>query len=103
MAARSLRVLEVVRVDLRVPLPLVGQLVLGKAGVHRAGLDTGVAVDALLGIDVEHLDLVVIRLVRGRMDAIDRAYLDAGVVLGSDAGFSDHVGRMSPESLARRA
>ena len=48
--------LVVVGVDLGVLLPLVGQLVLGEAGVDRAGLDAGVAVDALLGVDVEHLD-----------------------------------------------
>ena len=52
---------EVVGVDLRVLLPLVGELVLGEARVHRAGLDAGVAVDALLGVDVEHLGRVVVR------------------------------------------
>ena len=67
------------------------ELVLGEARVDRAGLDAGVAVDALLGIDVEHLDLVVVGLVRRRMDAVDGADFDAGVVLGADAGFSDHV------------
>src|SRR4051794_2060329 len=37
----------VLRVALREAGPLVGQLVLGEAGVHGAGLDAGVAVDAL--------------------------------------------------------
>ena len=50
--------LVVVGVDLGVPLPLVGELVLGEAGIDRAGLDARVAVDALLGIDVQ-LRLVV--------------------------------------------
>src|SRR4051812_13459514 len=36
----------VLRVDLGEALPLLGQLVLGEAGVHRAGLDAGIAVDA---------------------------------------------------------
>src|SRR5688572_17627212 len=56
----SAGVLVVVRVDLRELLPLVRQLVLGEARVHGAGLDAGVAVDALVGVDVEHLDVVVI-------------------------------------------
>src|SRR3954471_17123965 len=83
--------LEVVRVDLDELVPLVGDLVLREAGVDRARLDAGVAVDALLRIDVEHLDRVVVGLVRRRVDAVDRADLDAGVVLGADAGLGDDV------------
>src|SRR3712207_8986333 len=49
----------------------------------------GVAVDALLRVDVEHLDLVVVGLVGRRVDAVDRADLHAGVVLGPDAGLGD--------------
>src|SRR5215216_4288771 len=83
--------LVVVRVQLGVLLPLVRELVLGEAGIHRAGLDAGIAVDALVGVDVEHLDLVVIRLVGRRMDAVDRTDLDARVVLLADAGLRDDV------------
>src|SRR6476620_4286247 len=83
---------EVVRVDLRVLLPLVGQLVLGEARIDRAGLHAGVAVDALLGIDVEHLGSVIAGLVGRRVDAVHGAHLDAGVVLGADARLGDHVG-----------
>ena len=46
------------------------------------------------GIDVELLDLVVVRLVGRGMDAVDRAHLDARVVLGVDAGFGDDVGHV---------
>src|SRR4051794_33691231 len=97
----------VLRVDLRELLPFLGQLVLGEAGVDGAGLDARVAVDALLGIDVQLLNAVVVGLVRRRMDAVHRAYLDAGVVLGADAGLGDHVGharkhrRDLPRSTAR--
>src|SRR6185437_1478956 len=83
---------EVVRVDLHVLLPLVGELVLGEAGVHGARLDARVAVDALLGVDVEHLGRVVSGLVWRRVDAVDGADLDTGVVLGADARLSDYVG-----------
>src|ERR1700689_629739 len=81
-----------VGVDLRVLLPLLRQLILGEARVDGARLDTGVAVDALLGVDVEHLGGVVSRLVGRRVDAVHRAYLDTGVVLGADARLGDHVG-----------
>src|SRR5690349_19876331 len=74
----------VVRVDLGVFRPLGGKLVLGEASVHRAGLDAGVAVDALVRVDVELLDRVVIGLVRRRVDAVDGANLDARVVLLAD-------------------
>src|SRR5918997_3721264 len=90
----ALLLLVVVRVQLRELLPLVRKLVLGEARVDRACLHAGIAVDALVGIDIEHLDLVVVRLVRGRMDAIDRTDLDARVVLGADAGLRDDVGHV---------
>src|SRR5204863_9877416 len=64
---------------------------LGEARVHRAGLHAGVAVDALLGVDVEHLHSVIARLVWRRVDAVDGAHLDAGVVLRADARLGDYV------------
>src|SRR5438445_259821 len=82
----------IVRVELRVVLPLVGRLVLGEAGIHRAGLDAGIAVDALLRVDVEPRDVVVVRLIGRRMDAVDRADLDARIVLSAYAGLADDVG-----------
>jgi hypothetical protein len=56
-----------------------------------AGLDAGIAVDALLWIDVELVDLLVVGLIGGGMDAVHWADLDARVVLDSDARFSDDV------------
>ena len=87
--------LEVLRVDLGVLRPLGRELVLGEAGVHRAGLDAGVAVDALVGVDEELLWRVVVGLVGGRVDAVDGADLDAGVVLLPDAGLRDDVCHLS--------
>ena len=90
---------EVLRVELGVVRPLLRELVLGEARVDGTGLDAGVAVDALLWIDVEHLDLVVVGLVGRRVDAVHRTDLDARVVLGPDARFSDHIGHSaSPRS-----
>src|SRR5436190_246196 len=96
---RSGLVGEVLRVLLDVVRPLVGHLVLREAGVHGAGLDAGVAVDAFLGVDVQLLDVVVVRLVGRRMDAVDRAHLDARVVLRANAGLGDDVGHFGSGSL----
>ena len=98
VAAALGRRLEVLGVDVDELVPLVGELVLGEAGVDGAGLHAGIAVDALLGIDVELLDLVVVGLVRCGVDAVDRADLDARVVLLADAGLSDHVGHQARDS-----
>ena len=93
-AAGRLLAGEVLGVDLRELRPLLGELVLGEAGVDGAGLDAGVAVDALVGIDEELLLGLVVGLVGRRVDAIDRADLDARVVLLADAGLCDHVGQV---------
>jgi hypothetical protein len=62
---------EVGRADLDVLLPIGGDHVLGRDGVDRAGLYAGVAVDALLGIDVELLGLPEVGLVGPRVNAVD--------------------------------
>jgi hypothetical protein len=46
----------------------------------------------MLSCTVEHLRLVVARLIRGRVDAIHRAHVDARVVLDPDAWFGDYIG-----------
>jgi hypothetical protein len=56
-------------------VPLRRHLFLGGDGVDRAGLDAGVAVDALVGVDVELLVLLIVRLLRRWVDAVDRAHL----------------------------
>src|SRR5262249_43976829 len=53
-----------------------------------------------------HLDLVVVGLVGRRVDAVDGADFDAGIVLGSDAGLGDHVSHIgnpdiSPQTSGR--
>src|SRR5947209_11058319 len=81
----------VARVRLDVAAPFFGHLVLGEAGVDRAGVDAGVAVDALGRVDMEMLSRLVARFVLRWMDAVDRTYLDARVVLRPDAGLGYHV------------
>src|SRR4051794_1143025 len=72
-------------------LPLVGDLLQGVDRLDRAGVDAEAAVDALLGVDVEHLPVLVLAV-----DAVDRADVDAGRILHSDAGFGDDVGHSKP-------
>src|SRR5204863_5263005 len=98
----ELRLRVVLGVDLDVLRPLVRELVLGEAGVNRARLDAGVAVDALVGIDEKLLDVLVVRLVGRRVDAVNGTDLDARIVLLPDAGLGDDVGHgwLSPSLAA---
>jgi hypothetical protein len=78
-------------------LPLVRRLLLRKDRLHRAGVDAEAAVDALLGMDVELLPVLVLAV-----DAIDRAHIHARDVLHPDAGLGDDVGH-ALESCATSA
>src|SRR6266849_2363475 len=74
-------------------LPVGRRLVLGEDRFHRAHRLAGAAVDALIRVDVEHL--------RPLVDAVDRADLDAGLVLDVDARLRDDVrhGDLPPAAL----
>jgi hypothetical protein len=69
-----------------------GDVVVVEDGLDRADGLAGAAVHALVGVDVEHAVAFV--------DAVDRAFLDAGLVLDVDAGLADDVGHCQPPSLA---
>src|SRR5215211_5505022 len=73
-------------------LPLGGHVVLVEDGLHRADGLAGAAVHAFVGVDVEHAVALV--------DAVDRTFLDAGLVLDVDAGLADDVGHRSAPSHA---
>src|SRR5437588_7199727 len=88
--------LEMPRVELHVLLPFVRHLILRVARVDRTGLDARVAVDAVVRIDEQVRDLFVVRLVGRRVDAVHGTYLDARVVLRSDARFGYHVRQGDP-------
>jgi hypothetical protein len=64
-------------------VPLLGHIVFVVDRFDRADRLTGPTVDALIGMDVQHPGTLV--------DAVDRAFLDACLVLDVDAGFSDRV------------
>jgi hypothetical protein len=74
---------EEVRVDLRVLVPLLGHIVLVVDRLDRADRLAGTTVDAFVGVYVKHPSALV--------DAVDRAFLNACLVLDVDAGFGDRV------------
>src|SRR5439155_23560981 len=75
-------VLEVNPVLLDVRLPLFGNAIVGEDGLHRARGFACLAIDALVGMDVE--------LVLAFINAVDRAHLDARLVLHADARLRNH-------------
>src|SRR5688572_387507 len=69
--------LEVLRVLLRVVLPLLGDLVAREDRLDRTGRHAGTAVDALIRVDVQLVDGGKLGLVLARVDAVDRADIHA--------------------------
>src|SRR5215471_4965787 len=63
--------------------PLLGDVVFVEDRLDRADRFAGAAVDAFVGVDVEHPLALV--------DAVDRAFLDAALVLDVDARLGDHI------------
>ena len=72
-AAVRLYFLEIISVDLRVLGPLLGKILEGEDGGHRANRHASAAVNALVGIDVKLLRALELRLVFSRVNAIDGA------------------------------
>ena len=93
-AARGAELVEVVDVGLGVVAPLVRQVVLVEDRLDRAHRLAGAAVDALVGVDVEHPPALV--------DAVDRALLDAGLVEQIHTRLGNHVGHCAPPSRLHR-
>src|SRR5664279_2952750 len=71
--------------------PFLGQIVESEDGRHGAYRYAGAAVDTLYRIDVEQFGVRVGGLVLLRVNAIDRACVDAGSIFGSNTRFSDYV------------
>src|SRR2546423_1480266 len=77
---------EELRVELQRVVVLLGNLELGEDRVDRTRLHAGIAVDADLRIDVELLRDLEVGIAGLRVDAVDGADLDAGVVLDAAPG-----------------
>ena len=96
---------NVILVGLDIRVPFLRQIIQRENCRHRTDRNTGAAVNALSGIDVqlrhfiERWAAIVIGAAFRRMDAIHRAHIYTGGILGSDAGFGDDVGNRSPPCM----
>src|SRR5260370_23854926 len=88
---------NVILVGLRVRLPLLREIIQRENCRHRTDRNTGTAVNALSGIDVqlrhfiERRASIVIGAVFRRMDTIHRAHIYTSGILCSDATSGDDV------------
>lgn len=76
--------MEELGVGTRVASPLLGDVLFVEDRFYGADGLAGSAVDAFVGVDVQHAGAFV--------DAVDGAFFDACLVFDVDAGFGDHVG-----------
>lgn len=72
-------------------MPFLGKIFFGEYGLHGTFIYAEAAVDAGVGVDVQHFIGREITLAFGGMNAVDGADFHAGRVFSSDAGFSDHM------------
>src|SRR5262245_38918239 len=75
--------------DIGRPLPRC--LVEGEDRLNRTGRHTRPTVDALVGMNIKHFGRGKARFVLARMNAVDRADVDAGRILGAYARLADDV------------
>ena len=90
-SAAGLFALVVVRVDLDVLRPLRGHGALLEDRAHRAGRLAGAAVNALLRVDLEHINAVEVVFALSWMNAVHRAYIHAGSIFDTDTGLRDYI------------
>src|SRR5581483_4245976 len=83
--------LVVLGILFREMLPFFRQVIQGEDSRDRADRHAGTAVDAFHGIDVEHRDIGIIRLVLARMNAINGTHIHACRIFGVDAWFRNNV------------
>src|ERR1700692_4007126 len=109
LVALKFTAVNVILVDLDIRVPLLRQIIHRENGGHGADRNTGPAVNAFGGIDVqlrhfiERRASIVISAALCRMDTIHRAYIHTRGIFGSDTRFGDDVchrptpaGRISP-------
>src|SRR5580765_8419204 len=83
--------LVMLRVNGNEVLPLFRRLVQREDCFDGTRRNASAAVDALVGMDVEHLRRLELRLVLPRMNAIHGAHIDTCRVLRANARFSDDI------------
>src|SRR5689334_6431254 len=80
-----------VRVLLDITRPLLRSLVEGKNRLDRTGRYTRAAIDAFVGVNIEHLSGGERRLVLSRVDAVHRTNIHARGVFRADAGLTNNI------------
>src|SRR5271165_1150833 len=90
---------EVLGVTLGVFLPLFRQIVERENGRNRANRHARAAINALDGVDVQHLFRGELVAVLFGMDAVHRTGIDTGRVLSANTGFRDYIGHKTKVSL----
>src|SRR5712692_3925767 len=93
LAGLKFTAVNVILVGLDIPVPLLWQIIQRENRGHRTDRNTGAAVNALSGIDVqlrhfiERRAAIVIGAAFRRMDTIHRAHVHTGSVFGPDTWF----------------
>src|SRR5262245_15618115 len=93
----SLRV--VIPVLRYVLLPLARGFIERKDGLDRAGGHTRAAIDALVGMNIEHFSGRERRFILTRMDTVDRTHVDTRCVLGIYAGLANDISHCARKSF----
>src|SRR5262249_62256649 len=90
--------LVVIGVDLDVFAPLRRHRALLEDRADGAGRLAGATVNALIGIDIEHLDVLEVWLALRGVDAIYRTDIHAGGIFDADTGLGNYIrhGRRAP-------
>jgi hypothetical protein len=86
----QLPLLKVVRVNLNISLPLLGNLVIRKNGFHGTLWNTRSTVNTFFGIDVKLSGIFEFGFITPGMDTIHGARLNASSILGINARLSDY-------------
>jgi hypothetical protein len=88
---RNLLFCKKVRVDRSVTLPFFREIFEGKNRSHRANRHARSAIDTFRGIDEQLLYPFVVGLILARVNAVDRANVNARGVFGADTGLGNYV------------
>src|SRR3954464_8414389 len=83
--------LKVLRVHRNIVLPLFRRFIEREDRFHRTRRHARPAIDALVGMNVEHLCRREIRFILARMDAVYRTHIDTGAVFRADAWLANNI------------
>jgi hypothetical protein len=76
-------------------LPLLRQVIFGEYGLNRTSWLARSTIDAFGRVYIEHFGALEVRLILARMNAVDRANINARRVFRAYAGLGYYVGHNS--------